>query len=249
MIKSEAEGFVGGVATINSQRLYGCQSNVVYGRSQLLDGLPPLVLRRVLENLTYLATNHSAVANMLFYFDLETVPEDLSSTYMETKKGKEKVVEGLPSSNLKTCQAGNVPLVLFLKLLNRPLFLRSVVHLEQVMSLLQVVVYTASSKLEHQSRSEQGTGNSPMLPVDEAGSAVSKDPALPEGESKQENSDAARSTSGGKRRNDVHNIFLQLPQSVLCNLCALLGHEGYSSSNLMSFELFALSCWLMMITN
>lgn len=38
MIKSEAEGFVGGVATINSQRLYGCQSNVVYGRSQLLDG-------------------------------------------------------------------------------------------------------------------------------------------------------------------------------------------------------------------
>lgn len=38
MIKSEAEGSVGGVATINSQRLYGCQSNVVYGRSQLLDG-------------------------------------------------------------------------------------------------------------------------------------------------------------------------------------------------------------------
>ncbi|XP_038903258.1 E3 ubiquitin-protein ligase UPL1 isoform X2 [Benincasa hispida] len=228
MIKSEAEGFVGGVATINSQRLYGCQSNVVYGRSQLLDGLPPLVLRRVLEILTYLATNHSAVANMLFYFDLETVPEDLSSTYMETKKGKEKVVEGLPSSNLKTCQAGNVPLVLFLKLLNRPLFLRSVVHLEQVMRLLQVVVYTASSKLEHQSRSEQGTGNSPMLPVDEAGGAVSKDPALPEGESKQENSDAAGSTSGGKRRNDIHNIFLQLPQSVLCNLCALLGREGLS---------------------
>lgn len=69
---------------------------------------------------------------MLFYFDLETVPEDLSSTCTETKKGKEKVVEGLPSSNLENSQAGNVPLVLFLKLLNRPLFLRSVVHLEQV---------------------------------------------------------------------------------------------------------------------
>ena len=38
MIKSEAEGSAGGVATINSHRLYGCQSNVVYGRSQLLDG-------------------------------------------------------------------------------------------------------------------------------------------------------------------------------------------------------------------
>lgn len=65
-----------------------------------------------------------------------------------------------------------------------------------------------------------------MLPVDEASGAVSKDPALPEGESKQENTDAAGSTSGGKRSNDIHNIFLQLPQSVLCNLCALLGREG-----------------------
>lgn len=88
-----------------------------------------------------------------------------------------------------------------------------------------------------------------MLHVDEASGAVSKDPALPEGESKQENTDAAGSTSGGKRSNDIHNIFLQLPQSVLCNLCALLGREGYSSSNLLSFELSALSYWLMMISN
>ncbi|XP_022932377.1 E3 ubiquitin-protein ligase UPL1 isoform X1 [Cucurbita moschata] len=227
MINSEAEGFVGGVATINSQRLYGCQSNVVYGQSQLSDGLPPLVLRRILEILTYLATNHSSVANMLFYFDLEAFPENLSSTFMETKKGKEKVVAGLLSSNLKNCRAGIVPLVLFLKLLNRPLFLRSVVRLEQVMCLLQVVVHIASSKLEHQSRSEHRTGNPPILPVNEA-SVVSKYPALPEGESKQESSDAAGSTSGGKRSNDIHNIFLLLPQSVLCNLCALLGREGLS---------------------
>jgi E3 ubiquitin-protein ligase HUWE1 len=39
MIKPEAEGSISGLATINSQRLYGCQSNVVYGRSQLLDGI------------------------------------------------------------------------------------------------------------------------------------------------------------------------------------------------------------------
>lgn len=88
-----------------------------------------------------------------------------------------------------------------------------------------------------------------MLPVDEASGAVSKDPSLPEGDSKQDNSDAAGSTSGGKGSNDIHNIFLQLPHSVLCNLCALLGREGYSSSSLMSFELSALSYWLMMIIN
>lgn len=39
MIKPEAEGMEGGLSTINSQRLYGCQSNIVYGRSQLLDGI------------------------------------------------------------------------------------------------------------------------------------------------------------------------------------------------------------------
>lgn len=39
MIKPEAEGSVTRLAAINSQRLYGCQSNVVYGRSQLLDGI------------------------------------------------------------------------------------------------------------------------------------------------------------------------------------------------------------------
>ena len=114
----------------------------------------------------------------------------------------------------------------------------------QVMSLLQVVVYTASSKLEHQSRSEQGTGNPLILPVNEGSGGVSKDPALPEADSKQENSDAAGSTSGGKRSHDIRNIFLQLPESVLCNLCALLGCEGYSSSNLTSFKLSALSYWL-----
>lgn len=38
MIKPETVGIVGGVTSMNTQRLYGCQSDVVYGRSQLCDG-------------------------------------------------------------------------------------------------------------------------------------------------------------------------------------------------------------------
>lgn len=38
-IKPETGGAGGGLTTINSQRLYGCQSNIVYGRSQLFDGI------------------------------------------------------------------------------------------------------------------------------------------------------------------------------------------------------------------
>ena len=85
--------------------------------------------------MTYLATNHSAVANMLFYFDPVLVPEPLSPICMESKKdkGKEKIVEaGFASKPLGSSLDGDVPLILFLKLLNRPLFQRSTAHLEQV---------------------------------------------------------------------------------------------------------------------
>lgn len=164
MIKPEAEGSIRELATVNSQRLYGCQSNVVYGRSQLLDGttsnscdifisfplcftvflyllghsftgLPPVVLRRVIEILTYLATNHPVVANLLFYFDPSSVVESSSPKYTETKKDKckEKIVEGGVSPNPSgSSQQGDVPLILFLKLLDRPISLQSIAHLDQV---------------------------------------------------------------------------------------------------------------------
>lgn len=233
MIKPEAEGSVSGLATINTQRLYGCQSNVVYGRSQLLDGLPPLVLRRIFEILTYLATNHTAVAHMLFYFDPSLVPEPLSPICMESKKdkGKEKIVEGgLSSKPLGNSLDGDVPLILLLKLLNRPLFVRSNAHLEQVMGLLQVVVHTAASKLDHQPQSEQATANAPDLSVNEASADVQIDPPISEPESKKEDkcAGADSSTSDGKKSVDTHNIFLQLPQPELRNLCSILGREGLS---------------------
>ncbi|BFG33550.1 hypothetical protein CerSpe_198240 [Prunus speciosa] len=232
MIRPEAEGSVSGLATINSQRLYGCNSNVVYGRSQLLDGLPPLVLRRILEILTYLATNHSAVANMLFYFDFSGVPEPLSSIHMETKKdkGKEKMGEGGYSSKISgNTQDVNVPLILFLKLLNRPHFLHGTAHLEQVMGLLQVVVYTSASKLEGRSQSERVDGNSQNLAINEASGDGQKGPAL---EQESDHGDkpisGESSTSDGKSSTDTYNIFLKLPESDLHNLCSLLGREGLS---------------------
>lgn len=184
MIKPEAEGSVGELATINSQRLYGCHSNVVYGRSQLLDGnslfdktkiitfffsyspincdylftywsftfrpstgLPPLVLQRILEILTYLATNHLAVANMLFFFDRSNVSEVLSAANVENKKdkGKEKVEEGgFSSKSSGNTQDGDIPLILFLKLLSRPLFLHSTGHLEQVEWALVILIIVIS---------------------------------------------------------------------------------------------------------
>ncbi|GJW04430.1 hypothetical protein Tco_1563286 [Tanacetum coccineum] len=87
----ETEGPVGRLTKRNLQRLYGCQSNVVYGRSQLIDGLPPQVLRQILEILNFLATNHSCVADILFYFNSTRGLESLNTgIYDMNDKGKEK---------------------------------------------------------------------------------------------------------------------------------------------------------------
>ncbi|KAI5385562.1 E3 ubiquitin-protein ligase UPL1 isoform X2 [Lathyrus oleraceus] len=231
MIKPEAEGSESRPATLNCQRLYGCHSNTVYGRSQLLDGLPPLVLRRILEILTYLATNHSGVAKMLFHFDQSITDLSNSSATHMNGKGKEMVTERGHSPKLSGAHAGAVPLVLFLKLLNRPLFLRSTAHLEQVMGLIQVVVDTAASKLESQSQSEKAIADTLNLSVNEA----EKDPPLVELDSNQQDkhADTKARPSNGKKNLDMYNIFLQLPQSDLRNMCNLLGHEGLSDKMYM----------------
>ncbi|KAK4254640.1 hypothetical protein QN277_009993 [Acacia crassicarpa] len=232
MIKPEAEGTASGSATLSSRRLYGCHSNTVYGQSQLLDGLPPLVLRRILEILAYLATNHSSVANMLFHFDQSIISES-SSSFRDTvkEKGKEKVIEGEPSEkSAGNFQAPDVPLILFLKLLNRPLFLRSTAHLEQVMGLIQVIVLNAASKLESQSQSEKATTGSQSLAASEASGDFEKDPPLVELDSDQKDQHAGMDAchSNAKKNIDLYDLFLQLPQVDLSNLCSLLGREGLS---------------------
>nr|GFA23600.1 E3 ubiquitin-protein ligase UPL1-like [Tanacetum cinerariifolium] len=89
------EGPIGRLTKINLHRLYGCQSNVVYGRSQLIDGLPPQVLRLILKILNYLATNHSCLADILFYFNFTRGLESLNTGIFDMNdKGKEKVLEG-----------------------------------------------------------------------------------------------------------------------------------------------------------
>ncbi|XP_021771401.1 E3 ubiquitin-protein ligase UPL1-like isoform X1 [Chenopodium quinoa] len=232
MIKPEAEGVAGNISMINPQRLYGCSPNMVHGQSQLLEGLPPLVLRRVLEILNYLATNHSSVANTLFYFEPSLLP-DSSQKIAEAKKGKgkEKVGEpGASSNSVQEYEEGCTPLILLLKLLNRPLFRRSIAHVEQVMGLLQVVVYTAASRLESLTPPEQVMGASQNL-TDKASDEVEKDVTVVETETSQQNEVENGETSISDKKTGGHNvydIFTQLPRSDLRNLSRLLGYEGLS---------------------
>lgn len=101
----------------------------------LYTGVPPLVLRRVLEILTYLATNHSGVASLLFHFESSNIPDFAYLNQSEGKnaKGKEKITGGLHHTYVSgSTENKDVPLILLLRLLSEPLFLRSIAHLEQV---------------------------------------------------------------------------------------------------------------------
>ncbi|KNA02839.1 hypothetical protein SOVF_214860, partial [Spinacia oleracea] len=211
------------------QRLYGCPSNVVYGHSQLLEGPPPLVLRLVLEILNYLATNHSAVANTLFYFEPSLLPESFQKYAVNKKgKGKEKVGEaGVPPNSVQEYKEGGTPLILLLKLLNRPLFRRSIAHVEQVMGLLQVVVYTAASRLESPSLPEQVLDDSQNLPS-KASDEVERDVALVETETNKQNKveNGEPSISDRSTGHNIHDVFTQQPKSDLRYLSRLLGYEG-----------------------
>ncbi|ONK82067.1 uncharacterized protein A4U43_C01F35780 [Asparagus officinalis] len=230
MIRPEADGSGGSVVT-TPQRVYGCQWNIVYGRARSSDGLPPLVSRRVLEILTYLATNHSSVASILFCFDLSLASAPSTTNHVDSKKerGKEKLCA--KDLLVESFSKFDIPLILFLRLLSRPLFLRSCAHLEQVMGLLQVVVNNAVARIDSLPPSEPAKGVSEMHEAAEFPSDSQKDSSILNKESNQEMDQipsAEVSSSKGNTSVTTYDIFLQLPKPELRNLCTILAHEGLS---------------------
>lgn len=88
-----------------------------------------MVSRRVLETLTYLAKNHPFVAKILLEFRL---PNQVQHNQMSSDhRGKAIAVSQENELENKLSQ-GPVSLALLLSLLNHPLYLRSIAHLEQV---------------------------------------------------------------------------------------------------------------------
>lgn len=230
MLRPEADCSSGSAAT-TSQRLYGCQWNVVYGQPS--DGLPPLVSRRILEILTYLATNHSSVADILFYLDPSLSSETSTNTQLDSqeKKGKEKICDTKGLLVAESTLKFDIPLTLFLKLLSRPLFLRSNAHLEQVMGLLQVVVNNAIAKVDPVPQSETVKGNSETQAANDVLPDSEKDSSNLDYEPNQEINPSPGSevpSLGNKSSITTYDIFLQLPKHDLRNLCSVLSHEGLS---------------------
>lgn len=90
-----------------------------------------MVSRRVLETLTYLARNHPTVAKILLQFRLP-LPA-LQTENIDQVRGKAVIVDDEYETDGKKQQERYISVMLLLSLLNQPLYLRSVAHLEQVL--------------------------------------------------------------------------------------------------------------------
>ncbi|KAF8079578.1 hypothetical protein N665_1017s0001 [Sinapis alba] len=212
-------------------RLYACQSNVTYSRPQHFHGVPPLVSRRVLETLTYLARNHMYVAKILLQSRL-SLPSLQGSAPSDKARGKAVVVSDDHMGGTQQ-EPESVAFALLLSLLNQPLYLRSVAHLEQLLNLLEVIIDNAERK------SESADGS------DGSASERQSTPQVLEVDNNSENHDMVSGTTGTVTKPivasgssstrtesecDVHAVLLNLPQSELCLLCSLLAREGLSDN-------------------
>lgn len=98
----------------------------------LFAGVPPLVSRRVLETLTFLARNHPYVARVLLQYKLPVRARG-GPDKTDHGRGKAVMAVGDYDEGKLEHQEGYISIALLLSLLNQPLYLRSIAHLEQVM--------------------------------------------------------------------------------------------------------------------
>ncbi|XP_016486388.2 LOW QUALITY PROTEIN: E3 ubiquitin-protein ligase UPL2-like [Nicotiana tabacum] len=219
---------VGRPANLNTAeppyRLYGCQSNVMYSRPQHLDGIPPLLSRRVLETLTYLAKNHSLVAKTLLEFRLPR-PVVEGPISPDQRRGKAVMVEAGGPERLQL--EGQVALALLLGLLNHPLYLRSVAHLEQLLNLLDVIVLNTESKSNAREEPGSSSTEQPTGPPVQSTTEMNAESHAASSEV-EDKSGASSSVAGGDQTTE--SILLSLPHLELRLLCSLLAREGLSDN-------------------
>ncbi|KAF7817048.1 E3 ubiquitin-protein ligase UPL1-like [Senna tora] len=211
-------------------RLYGCQSNVMYSRPQSFDGVPPLLSRRILETLTYLARNHPYVAKILLQFRHHH-PTLREPDNANNARGKAVMVVG---DEADSDNNGYITIAMLLSLLNQPLYLRSVAHLEQLLNLLEVIIDSAGSKSSPSDKLLSSTlepSSGPQISAMEA--EVNTDPdVISSGvDTSAKVVDSSKpKTSGNPKECEIQRVLCNLPQAELRLLCSLLAQEGLSDN-------------------
>ncbi|XP_057442422.1 E3 ubiquitin-protein ligase UPL1-like [Lotus japonicus] len=213
-------------------RLYGCQSNVMYSRPQSFDGVPPLLSRRILETLTYLARNHLYVAKILLQFRIPH-PEIRKLDNVDNARNKAvMVVED--EVNIGESNEGYISIAMLLGLLNQPLYLRSIAHLEQLLNLLDVIIDSAGTKSNSSDKSLVSTSkpsSGPQISAVEVDvNTGSGNLSSGAGASTKIDDSSKPTTSGNNMECESQRVLSNLPQAELRLLCSLLAQEGLSDN-------------------
>lgn len=214
-------------------RLYGCKAEMVYHRGTNADGrgeqqLPPLVSRRTLEVVTFLARNHPLVAELLV---VQAVPD---STAAADIKGKGKAAEcGHAADEIRA-------LHLLLDLLNADVYTQSETHLESLLQLLQAVL--TYEKVDTPSpRAPDGDGDapeqegaetaaaeaSPAPPATQSGAGASVEGAL---KPPADESVAKPAEKASAAQEEAKLVIGEVRDEQLTRLACLLGRDGLSSN-------------------
>ncbi|THU49759.1 hypothetical protein C4D60_Mb06t12920 [Musa balbisiana] len=213
-------------------RLYGCQSYVAYSRPQFNGGVPPLVSRRILETLTYLARNHLNVSKLLLHLELPC----RSTCVLEASdqaRGKGVLMEEDKPEDERRAFA----IVLLLSLLSQPLYMRSVAHLEQLLNLVEVIIVNGENDTDlsikpgaslEQSSGPENTMQDTHVTADAVRSSAEEDV-----KSTTDKDSKRPSTSGANNMNNISDILLSIPEGELQLLCSLLAREGLSDNAYM----------------
>ncbi|KAL3023982.1 hypothetical protein AAZX31_04G094700 [Glycine max] len=205
-------------------RLYGCQSNVMYSRPQSFDGVPPLLSRRILETLTYLARHHPFVAKILLQFRLHP-PALREPDNAGVARGKAvMVVED-------EINAGYISIAMLLGLLKQPLYLRSIAHLEQLLNLLDVIIDSAGSMSSSSDKSQISTEAvvGPQISAMEVDANIDSVTSSALDASPQVN-ESSKPTPHSNKECQAQQVLCDLPQAELQLLCSLLAQEGLSDN-------------------
>ncbi|KAG6402643.1 hypothetical protein SASPL_134845 [Salvia splendens] len=202
-------------------RLYACQSHVMYSRPQYVDGVPPLVSRRALETLTYLARNHPLAAKLLLEFRL---PQFKKSSSSDEERGKSVML----LDEEKEYPEGQASFTLLLSLLNQSLYLRSVAHLEQLLNLLDVVIDYGERK---SNPSNEAGSSAPEQLSDPQISTPAVDINVGSSMASGEGNSSMQATSPEADSEQIAETVLNnLPNPELQLLCSLLAREGLSDN-------------------
>uniref|UniRef100_A0A2P2MUY2 HECT-type E3 ubiquitin transferase n=2 Tax=Rhizophora mucronata TaxID=61149 RepID=A0A2P2MUY2_RHIMU len=211
-----------------SYRLYACQGNVMCSHPQSFDGVPPLVSRRILETLTYLARNHPIVAKILLQFRL---PLPAQSMYTDQGTGKAAMVIEKNEIQGQLPKEGYISIALLLSLLNKPLYLRSIAHLEQLLNLLEVIIDNVEKKSSVTEKSPTAL-SAPQMSISsaeisgEAHAVFSGNTGLSSTAFDSSQMVASDTSNEDLSQSMLHN----LPEAELRLLCSFLAREGLSDN-------------------